>query len=119
MNTYNIYARIDEFVLKCLKFAAKLPSQTEYQVMGKQLMRSCTSIGANAQEADGSQSKADFIHCLTIAKKEAKETQYWITLLTRYNTNLDTATAPLVQECKEIVAIMSQIIINTKQKIGK
>jgi len=54
-------------------------------VMSKQLLRSGTSIGANVREAEHAESKADFIHKMVIALKEANETEYWIELLYRSN----------------------------------
>lgn len=116
MVEHDIYNRIDEFVLKCLHFIKTLPDSLEYQVISKQLVRSATSIGANAQEADGSQSKADFIHCLAVSKKEAKESLYWLRLLTKYDSSLSKNGDPLMLECTEIIAIISKIIINTKNK---
>jgi len=116
MNDHNIYDRIDKFVLECLLYIRKLPNSIEYQVISKQLIRSCTSIGANAQEADGSQSKPDFIHCFTISKKEAKESLYWVKILSKYDNHLVESSKALIQECSEIIAIISKIIINTKNK---
>jgi len=81
----------------------------------RQVVRSAGSIGANAQEADGAESKKEFIQQFTIAKKEAKETLYWLTLLFDYNKISKQKTEPLLKENQEIIAIISKIILNAKK----
>lgn len=110
----DIYDRIDTLAIDCLNFARTLPRTVEYSVIVKQLIRSATSIGANAQEADGSESKAEFIHRWSISKKEAKETAYWLSLLSKYNEQISVGI--ILTELNEIIAIISKIIINTKNK---
>jgi four helix bundle protein len=68
-----------EFSLLVISYCETLDSLKKY-IISKQLLRSATSIGANAMEAQNSESKADFIHKIKIAAKEADETQYWLTL---------------------------------------
>jgi four helix bundle protein len=67
------------FSLLAIEYCELLNAEKKF-VIGKQLLRSATSIGANAMEAQNAESKADFIHKMKIAAKEADETQYWITL---------------------------------------
>ena len=69
-----------EFALHVMGLYKKLASQQEY-VLSKQLLRSGTSIGANVQEALAGQSRKDFLHKMSIASKEARETLYWLELL--------------------------------------
>lgn len=79
------------------------------------MLRSGTSIGANIEEAIGAQSRADFIHKLSVAYKEARETSYWIKLLyaTDYlNKELSTS---LISDIDEICRIIGKIQITTKQ----
>lgn len=80
--------------------------------MSKQLLRSGTSIGANVNEAIEAQSRADFIHKLSIALKEARETEYWIRLLmaTDYMENHHT----IHNEVQVIIRILTSIIKTTK-----
>lgn len=93
---------------KYLKF-----NQNEF-VLSKQLLRSGTSIGANVREALRGQSRPDFLSKMSIALKEAEETQYWLELLimsnylTNYNEN------SLVIECKELCKILASIVKTTK-----
>ena len=68
-----------EFSLLVIEYAELLESNKKY-VISKQLLRAWTSIGANVMEAQNAESKADFIHKMKIAAKEAEETQYWLLL---------------------------------------
>ena len=68
------------FALKIIKLCQQLQNQHEY-VISKQLLRSGTSIGANIEEATAAESRADFIHKMKIAMKEARETHYWLRLI--------------------------------------
>jgi len=82
--------------------------------MSKQLLRSGTSVGANIREAVNAQSKADFIHKLTIAQKECDETLYWIELLkeTGYLTEIEFNS--IYNDGEEVFKIIRSIIITTK-----
>lgn len=68
------------FALEIVKICRELQTEKEF-ILSKQLLRSGTAIGALVEEANQAESKADFIHKLSIANKEANETQYWIRLL--------------------------------------
>jgi four helix bundle protein len=68
-----------QFALEVIAFTEKLEQERKYN-LANQLFRSGTSIGANVREAQGCESKADFIHKMKIAYKEAEETQYWLEL---------------------------------------
>jgi four helix bundle protein len=82
--TQNNFKKIDErtfeFALLIIELYRYLIVKNEY-VMSKQILRSGTSIGANVQEAQAAQSKKDFVSKMTIASKEARETDYWLRLL--------------------------------------
>ena len=81
----------------------------------RQLLRSGTSVGANVEEAQSGQSRADFVSKMQIACKEARETHYWLRLLVATNIVSEERLAPLVQESNELVAILTTIIKNTKE----
>ncbi|HHT22883.1 MAG TPA: four helix bundle protein [Bacteroidales bacterium] len=68
-----------DFSLEIIKFCDMLEAERKY-IIARQLLRSGTSIGANIREAQQPESKADFIHKLKIASKEAEETEYWLAL---------------------------------------
>lgn len=84
------------------------------RTLGKQLLRSGTSIGANIEEGQGGQSKADFISKYSIASKEARETHYWLRLLAATNIVTGEKLDPLTKECDELIAILTSIIKKTK-----
>ena len=69
------------FAVRIVNLYKFLTEEKKEFVMSKQLLRSGTSIGANVREAEQAESKADFIHKLSIALKEANETEYWLDLL--------------------------------------
>lgn len=70
-----------KFAVRVVNLYKMLSNERKEFVMSKQLMRSGTSVGANIREAQNGESKADFIHKLGIAQKEADETLYWLELL--------------------------------------
>jgi len=80
----------------------------------RQLLRSGTSIGANVEEGQGGQSRADFVSKMQIACKEARETHYWLRLIVAADVLPADELASLVQESNELVAILTAIIRNTK-----
>jgi four helix bundle protein len=113
----DIHDRIYRFVLRVLDRLKTVPRSPENLVLIKQVVRSSGSIGANATEADGAESKKEFIHRFTISKKEAKETFNWLSLISDHNINLKGIFAPLLKENSEITAIISKIIVNSKKKL--
>ena len=115
-NKREIHDRIHKFVLLVLQLVKKIPRTTENLVLVKQLVRSATSIGANSLEADGSESKKEFIHRFSIAKREAKETLYWLQLIKETNVQLADVEV-LEDEATQLIRIISKIIINTKKGI--
>jgi four helix bundle protein len=82
------------------------------RTIARQLLRSGTSVGANLEEASAAQSKPDFLSKCSIAAKEARETRYWLRLLTASNHISQDQLAPLVAEAGEIVAILTTIVKN-------
>lgn len=112
-NRRDIYERIYKLVLSCIEYVQKFPNTLEAKIIAKQLIRSSTSIGANAQEADGSESKAEFLHRFSIAKKEAKETAYWLRIA---EDVLKLRQIELRGELRQIILIISSIMIKVKAK---
>ena len=113
----DIHNRIYRFVLGCFqKIVRKIPKTPENLPLIAQLSSSLTSIGANDQEADAAASRKNFIAKYTIAKKEAKETEYWLSLVKDMNLVPYADVEPYIQECQEILLIVSKIIENTKKQ---
>ena len=113
----DIHERIYKFVIILINFTKKLPKTSQNLVIIPQITASATSMGANDQEADGALSRKQFVNSYTIVRKEGKETCYWLRVIV--DTNLDSFEAEgkeLYGECKEIVLIVSSIIINSARK---
>ncbi len=110
--TDNLIVKLSiEFSLDIIAYSEKLEEVRKY-VISKQLLRSGTSIGANVHEAQHAESKADFIHKLKIATKEAEETDYWL-LLCELSANYPQPTN-LREKLKSLIKILSKIIITSK-----
>ncbi len=94
----------------------KVLSRTyENVVFVRQIIRSATSIGANIEEGLGANSKKDFIHCMNIAKKEARETHYWLRLMEQVNSNTNFTT--LLQENQELIVMLTSIVKTADGKL--
>jgi four helix bundle protein len=85
-------------------------------VLSKQLLRSGTSIGALVEEANQAESKADFIHKLSIANKEANETHYWIRLLIDSEILESKKGESYLLKCTELIKILTASIKTSKSK---
>ena len=103
------------FALRIIKLYKQLKEVDKEFVLSKQILRSGTSIGANARERKNSQSKADFINKLSIALKEADETQYWLELLYESSIINENIFSSLNNDLKEIIAIITSSIKTAKQ----
>jgi four helix bundle protein len=84
--------------------------------MANQLLRSGTSIGANIQEGQSSQSEADFLAKYNIACKEARETYYWLKLLIASEILSEEQLSGMINECNELISILTVIIKKLKAK---
>ena len=107
----NIQTRSFRFSCEIVKFYVEEANRTDAgRTLGRQLLRSGTSIGANLEEADAGQSRADFISKCAIALKEARETHYWLRLMSATNLADAVRTQPLIAEANELVAILTTIV---------
>jgi four helix bundle protein len=112
--TKDLQIRTKEFALRIIRMYAALPKSTVAQVLGKQILRSATSVGANYREANRARSKPEFIAKLGDCLKELDETAYWLELLTESSTVPDTKLAALRDECDQLLAIFTAISKKTK-----
>ncbi|MDM1557435.1 MULTISPECIES: four helix bundle protein [Chryseobacterium] len=103
-----------EFALNIIEFSEGLYRINKFS-LANQIFKSGTSIGANVREAQNAESKADFIHKIKIAAKEADETEYWL-LLCLKSPHLNSPEEKLLLDLKEIVLILSKIISTSKIK---
>jgi four helix bundle protein len=104
-----------QFALKIMDLCKTLRQQKEYELSG-QLFRSGTSIGANVEEASAGQTKKDFTAKMAIASKEARETNYWLRLLRDGNICTGIDVAPLIEESKEMVRMLTAIVKTAQTK---
>ncbi|MCC9017524.1 four helix bundle protein [Flavobacterium lipolyticum] len=101
------------FALNIIDFTSELQEQKKF-VIANQLLKSGTSIGANSKEAQNAESKADFIHKLKIAIKEADETEYWLFLCEAHKDYPNCKN--LLNDLSEILKILNKIISTSKMK---
>ncbi|UOU98812.1 four helix bundle protein [Chryseobacterium daecheongense] len=109
-----IVSKTFEFALNIIEFSEQLYKVNKYP-LANQIFKSGTSIGANVREAQNAESKADFIHKVKIAAKEADETEYWL-LLCSQSQHLSSPNEKLLSDLKEISLILSKIISTSKLK---
>ena len=95
-------------IVNLYQFLAKKRGSAE--ILGKQILRSGTSIGANLEEAAAGQSKADFVSKCNIALKESRETYYWLRLLLKSGVIPADRLTDLLSESNELVAILTTIV---------
>ena len=108
--------RLYTFVLTLVRFIDRLPIDSVCSVMGKQLLRSGTSILANYIEANSASSKRDFINFFTHALKSANESKVWLTLLRDTNKGNPEELRWLLQELTEIANILASSVLTLKGK---
>ncbi len=104
-----------DFAVRIVKLCQYLCDEKKEYVMSKQLLRSGTSIGANAHEANDGISRNDFLSKMYIALKECSETQYWLTLLHRTGYLNDPEYDSVQKDCAELRQILSSITKTTRQ----
>ena len=106
-----------KFALRIIKLYKYLSVKKKEFLLSKQVLRSGTSIGANVKEALQAQSKSDFIHKLNIALKEASETEYWLDLLTDSEIIDTKSYESVINDCIELIKLLTSIIKTTKLKL--
>lgn len=99
--------RTQQFALRVIRMYRKLPKTEEARIIGKQVLRSATSVGANYRSSQRGKSKRDFIAKLAIAEEEADETCYWLELIIEAEIMSATLLEPLLDEAKQITAILT------------
>jgi|SRR3989338_1057384 len=115
-HTFDLEARTLKFGKNIVNFCAKLPQTNVFKPIIDQLIRSGTSLGANYYEATEASSRRDFLNKIAIAKKEAKETQYWLRLLAELLPLKITDIKTLSKEAQELNLIFAAIIRNSNSK---
>jgi len=109
-------ARTKRFALRVIKLVDSLPDARSSGVIGKQLLRSGTSVGANYRSACRAKSTADFVFKLSIVEEEADESVYWMELLVESSLVKAASLAALIDEANQLVAIVVSSIKTLKRK---
>ncbi len=114
----DIRKRSYQYALRAIRLYQYLQKQRDSAgwIIGKQYLRAATSIGANLEEAQASESRADFAHKLGIAQKEARECLFWLRLLTDSRILPNARLKLLTKETDELIAVITAIVVSTKSK---
>lgn len=104
-----------KFAIRIVNVYKHLTETKREYVMSKQMLRSGTSIGANIREANQAESKADFIHKMSIALKESSETEYWLELLRDTQFLEQKEFDSLHKDCEEVLKLLTSIIKTSRQ----
>lgn len=113
---YELEERVEKFGENIISLVKKVKLNSVTKSIIEQLVRSGTSVGANYFEANGASSKKDFINKVYISKKEAKETQHWLRMISKADESVIVEARILYKETQELAMIFSTIITNTKNK---
>jgi four helix bundle protein len=108
--------RTREFALRTVRLYAALPKSTVAQVLGKQLLRAGTSVGAHYREGTRSRSNAEFVSKLEGALQELEESRYWLELLEAERLVPEAALTPLVREANELAAMLVASVRTVKAR---
>ena len=106
--------RTKQFALRIIRLYTCLPKSTEAQVLGKQVLRSGTSVGAHYREAHRARSTAEFISKLEGGLQELEETAYWLELLVEAGLVPETRMGSLLEEADQLTAILVTCVKNAK-----
>ncbi|SHG23886.1 four helix bundle protein [Microbulbifer donghaiensis] len=115
-NNWDITERTKCFALRIIRLYSSLPKSTQAQVIGKQLLRSGTSVGAHIREGKRSRSDAEMISKIEVAQQELEETIYWFELLVGSNLVEADRLTGLAQEANELLAILVSSSRTIKQR---
>lgn len=114
MRENDLLKRTFDFGINVLLYLRLLPETSEIKVIKYQLIKASTSIGANYEEAQTGSSKADFIHKVNIALKEAREANYWLRMLAALEGEKDELLL-LMKESNELKNILGSIVKNARE----
>ncbi len=107
------------YAIRVINVYKYLASEHREYVLSKQLLRSGTAIGALVREAEHAESKADFLHKMNVALKEANETDYWLMLLNQSQYLRENEYESLRKDGEEIIRLLASIVKTTKKNLGR
>ena len=117
MHEKDLQKRTKNFALRVIRLVNSLPNNQVSWTLGKQLLRSGTSIGANYRESEKASSKKHFASILSIACREANEKLYWLELLSESETVKPELLSDIISECNELVAIFTTSVKTAQEKV--
>jgi four helix bundle protein len=109
-------ARTKAFAVRVIRMTTALPPGKASDVLGRQVLKSGTSIGANYREAHRASSRKQFISMMEIAQREADETLYWLELIDAAGLIPSQRLGPLMAEGKELLAILTSTVVSAKKR---
>jgi four helix bundle protein len=112
----DLKVRTKDFAIRIIRLYSSLPKTTEAQVVGKQFLRSGTSVGAHYRECQYAKSDADFVSKIEGGLQELEETAYWLEILEEINIFSPDKLAPIRQETNELTAIFVTIVKKVKAR---
>jgi four helix bundle protein len=118
-NLQDLKDRTSDFALRIIRMYVHLPKTTEAQVIGKQVLRSGTSVGAQYREGHRAKSDADVISKFEGVLQELDETDYWLNLIIKAEIVPAEKMMPLIQETGELIAIFVAIVTKIKARLNK
>ena len=107
------------FAIKMVKLSQYLQNEKKEYILSKQILRSGTSIGALIREGEFGQSRADFIHKMSIALKEANETEYWLSILKDTDYIAEELYKSNVSDVKELISMLVSSVKTAKKNLSK
>lgn len=115
----DLRSRTTEFALRIIRLYSSLPKSTEAQVLGKQVLRSGTSVGAHYREGHRAKSDADIVNKFGSLLQELDETDFWLDLLVRAGIVPAVKVESLIKETNELLAIFTTIVTKIKKRMNK
>ena len=112
----DLKVRTKRFALRIIRLFGGLPRSIEAQVLGKQLLRSATSVGANYREAYRARSRAEFIAKCGDSLRELEEAAYWLELLVEAEIISAEKLQPIREECDQLIAIFVSILVRSRKR---
>jgi four helix bundle protein len=109
MDRSELELRTKDFAVRVVRFVSEFKSSATGRVIGNQLLKSGTSIGANYREANRAVSRREFAYRIGIAEKEASETHYWLEICNEVNLGSEKNCETLLDEANELLAIFTSI----------
>ena len=119
MNAEELKNRSKKFSLRIFKLVAALPNSVQGRAIGSQLIRCGTSVAANYRAACRARSKAEFVVKIGLVEEEADESAFWLELLIEANLIKSDLLAPLLQETRELVAIIAASKITASGRVHR